>query len=156
MVGGTLRSIRAMLVASIVVLSASSSAWADDPSAGAPQTAPSGARVPEATPAQRDEARARHMRGVELYNEGEYKLALIEFERAYAIAPSYKMLYNIGQVRAQLGHYAKATLAFERFLAEGGSRIAPDRVAEVERDILHAWHTPSRMDQPQQHLRFSP
>lgn len=85
--------------------------------------------------AAQDAARERFMRGVQLHEEGDYKLALIEFERAYAIAPSYKMLFNIGQEQQQLGHYAKAIVALERYLADGGTRIPAERRRKVEEDI---------------------
>lgn len=76
-----------------------------------------------------------HRRGLELYDEGDLRLALVELERAYAIGKSYKVLFNIGQVELQLTHYAKARLALERYLAEGGSAIADKRRAEVEADL---------------------
>jgi hypothetical protein len=86
------------------------------------------------------ETRERFRRGVEFYDEGDYKLALIEFERAYQLSPSYKILYNIGQVHSQLGHYAKAVEWLNRYLQEGGERIPADRQAEVKRelDTLHS------------------
>ena len=33
---------------------------------------------------------------------------MVEFERAYQLSDNYRVLYNIGQVRIQLGRYAKA------------------------------------------------
>jgi tetratricopeptide (TPR) repeat protein len=82
-----------------------------------------------------DEARAHFKRGVELYDEGDYKLALVELERAYEIVPSYKVLYNIGQVHYQLGEYARAHRALRRYLDEGGADVEPERRAEVEKDL---------------------
>ena len=61
-----------------------------------------------------DEARARIRRGLELYDEGDFRLALIELERAYQILPSYKILYNLGQVHFQLGEHARAHAALTR------------------------------------------
>lgn len=81
------------------------------------------------------EAREHHRRGLELFDEGDYKLALVEFERAYALVRSYKVLYNIGQVQLQLTHYAKARLALEQYLREGGEGIPEKRRADVERDL---------------------
>ena len=85
--------------------------------------------------APEDEARARVQRGLELYDEGDYRLALVELERAYEIAPSYKLLYNIGQIHIQLGEYARAQRALRRYLEDGGAEIAPERRAEVEKDL---------------------
>jgi hypothetical protein len=90
---------------------------------------------PAVTPAQREEARTRFARGTQLYDEGEFKLALIEFERAYSIVPNYRMLYNIGQVQQQLGQFAKALLTLQRYLTEGGSKIPAARRTAVDKDI---------------------
>ncbi len=102
------------------------------------------ARADEASPADAAsedvdpvtaEMRAHHRRGLELFDEGDYKLALVEFERAYEVGKSYKVLFNIGQVSFQLTRYANARRALERYLAEGGDAISPERRAEVERDL---------------------
>lgn len=82
-----------------------------------------------------EEARTHVARGYELFDEGDFRLALVEFERAYAIAPSYKILFNLGQVHLELGQYARAHAALTRYLAEGGAEIAPDRRASVEKDL---------------------
>ncbi|MBS2014828.1 MAG: PEGA domain-containing protein [Deltaproteobacteria bacterium] len=82
------------------------------------------------------EARAHHRRGLELYDEGDYRLALVEFQRAYELAKSYKTLFNIGQVYFQLNNYAKARLTLEQYLQEGGSAIPDARRAEVEKDLV--------------------
>lgn len=80
-------------------------------------------------------SREHFRRGVELFDEGDFKLALIEFERAYKLSSSFRILYNIGQVESQLGRYAKAIESLERYLKDGANRITPERKAEVERDI---------------------
>ena len=97
------------------------------PRAADAQGAPSKAAV--------DEARARYERGIKLYEEGAYEGAQLEFERAYAVAPSYKILYNIGQARRQQSDYVGAARTFERYLVEGGKEIAVSRRADVEREI---------------------
>ena len=79
--------------------------------------------------------RAHHRRGIQLYDEGDFRLALVEFERAYEISKNYKILFNIGQVQYELKSYARARLAFEQYLALGGDRIDPARRADVERDL---------------------
>jgi tetratricopeptide (TPR) repeat protein len=104
--------------------------------AGGPTPPPAG--TSDADPSQsdkREEARVRYARGIELYSEGEYPLALIELERAYSIAPTFRMLYNIAQVHQQLGHYTKAVAALERYLVDGGDRIEAARRTEVDRDL---------------------
>jgi hypothetical protein len=114
-------------------------ALADDP---APEPAPAAPAAP-APPVEADgpvdpkteEVRAHHRRGLELFDEGDYRLALVEFERAYAIGGSYKILFNIGQVHYQLNNYARARLALERYLFEGGDAITAKRRADVEKDL---------------------
>ena len=74
-------------------------------------------------------------RGHELFDEAAYRLALIEFERAYALLPSWKILYNLGQVHLELGEYARAHAALRRYLAEGGTEIPADRRTAVDADL---------------------
>jgi hypothetical protein len=81
------------------------------------------------------EARARYERGLQLYNEGASEGALVEFERAYQLAPTYRLLYNIALIRLQLNDYAQALKAFQEYLAEGGTEIASVRRSEVERQL---------------------
>lgn len=81
------------------------------------------------------EAGQRYDRGLKMYAEGDYSLAVIEFERAYELVPDYRVLYNIGQVRIQLANYARARLALEQYLKAGAGRIDPDRKAAVESDL---------------------
>lgn len=107
------------------------------PPPAATSTAASDANDPVklASPEARQEASSRFARGVQFYNDGDFKLALIEFQRAYEIVPSYKFLYNIGQVNLQLSAYAKSLQALERYLQEGADRVPAERRAEVEKDI---------------------
>jgi tetratricopeptide (TPR) repeat protein len=109
-------------------------AHADPPKAGGVEGR---ADEPNAEPvdATTAEVRAHHRRGLELYDEGDLRLALVELERAYQIGKSYKVLFNIGQVYFQLKSYAKARTALTRYLAEGGDAITPERRADVERDL---------------------
>lgn len=58
-------------------------------------------------------------------------MALVEFERAYQLAPNYRALYNIGLVNVQLGRYADATRTFEQYLHDGGDEIPAPRKLEV-------------------------
>jgi len=81
------------------------------------------------------EARTRYDRGMQLYNEGAAEGALVEFERAYQLAPSYRLLYNIALIRLQLNDYAQALKAFQEYLAEGGTEIPSVRRSEVERQL---------------------
>jgi tetratricopeptide (TPR) repeat protein len=99
------------------------------------------ARAADASPAAAPSAEAvaeagqRYDRGLKLYSEGEYRLAVIEFERTYELVPDYRVLYNIGQVRIQLGDYARARLALERYVREGGDQLPPARLDAVKGDL---------------------
>ncbi|HSY22991.1 MAG TPA: PEGA domain-containing protein [Polyangiaceae bacterium] len=79
---------------------------------------------------------ARHFdQGVKLYEEGDWRGALVEFERAYATLPNYRVLYDIGQSRFQLQEYAGALDALQKYLAEGGSEIPAERREKVTATI---------------------
>ena len=82
-----------------------------------------------------DEAKTRFKRGAEFYDEGNFRGALIEFERAYQLLPNYQLLYNIGQVHLQLLEYGRAQTAFARYLKEGGSDVSSSRRDEVNKEL---------------------
>lgn len=90
---------------------------------------------PAPSEAQKSEARARYERGLKLYDQGAYDAALVEMRRAYELAPTYKILYNLGLIHKQLNDHASALDAFRQYLAEGGKKIDAKRQAEVERAI---------------------
>lgn len=110
--------------------------------AGAPSSpagSPSAARS-VATPAPggeqtAEEASTRFKRGLQLFDEGDYTLALVEFERAYQLAPNYRALYNIALVNVQLGRYADASRTFEQYLHDGGAAIPQSRRDEVAKTL---------------------
>jgi hypothetical protein len=81
----------------------------------------------------RREASAHFQRGVELYNDGDYRGALVEFKKAYAIWPRANVLYDVGQTEFQLNDYAAALKTMERYLAETGPNAA--HRAEVEQTV---------------------
>ncbi len=81
------------------------------------------------------EARAHFRKGLELYQDGDYRAALIELERAYALEPRYRLLYNLGQVAYALRNYVDAEKYFTEYLEKGKDEIAADRRADVEGDL---------------------
>ncbi|CAN5923036.1 hypothetical protein BH11MYX4_BH11MYX4_46470 [soil metagenome] len=81
------------------------------------------------------EARLHFGRGVQLYRDRDFPGALAEFKRAYAIGPSFRILFNIGQAQLEVLDYAAAMDTFTRYLKGGGTEIPADKRAEVE-DIL--------------------
>lgn len=84
-----------------------------------------------AAPAANDDASERFKRGVELYQDHDFRAAILEFQRAYQIAPNFRVLYNIGQAYFEVQDYVAASEAFERYLRDGGGDVPADRVEEV-------------------------
>jgi hypothetical protein len=130
------------------LLSGPCPAYAQAPSASASTASPgtpagSAADAAQVSPeekaakeqAAREEAGVRFQRGLAFYGDGDFALALIEFDRAYLLVPDYRVLYNIGQVSIQLSRFAGARLALEQYLAEGGAAIPEERVTAVNRDL---------------------
>jgi PEGA domain len=99
-----------------------------------PQPSPA-APAGQPTPEKLNEARAHYDRGLKLFDEGAYDGARVEFQQAYDLQPSFKILYNLGLVHKQLIDYASALTSFERYLAEGGASLDDNRRAEVTREV---------------------
>src|SRR6185437_2820015 len=100
--------------------------------------APGLARAQEAPAPSADavkEAGGHFHHAVELYKDSDYGGALVEFERAYAIAPSYHLLFNLGQTYFQLQRWADALRSLQEYLAQGGAQVPADKRASVESDI---------------------
>ena len=81
------------------------------------------------------EAQQRFKRALDLYEEGSLDAARVELRRAYDLAPTYKLLYNLGQVEFELHDYPAALADFQQFLDMGGSDVTPERKAQVQKDI---------------------
>ncbi|HVY25063.1 MAG TPA: hypothetical protein VHB79_00875 [Polyangiaceae bacterium] len=97
-----------------------------------------------ATPAQAQDgapaaehaaAQDAHRRALELFDHGQYSEALAEFKRAYNLAPSFRIQYNIGLSQVALGDPAAAVDAFDIYLREGGERIPEPRRKQVEAEV---------------------
>jgi hypothetical protein len=84
------------------------------------------------------QASAHFQRGVTLYGEADYRAALVEFRRAYTIAPNAGVLYNIGETQYQLQDYAGALTTFERYVAESGPGDGHRAEVENNLDVLRA------------------
>jgi PEGA domain len=92
-----------------------------------------------------DDAKAHFKSGTDLYDENNFRGALVEFQRAYELAPSYKILYNIGQVDMELQDYAGALVAYRRYLREGGADVPPARVGQVKEELEKLSHRVGRI-----------
>ena len=108
---------------------------AAEPAAGANEAATADTKAEPPSPETVKRAGSHFERGLQLYNDAEYRLALIEFERAYQLVPNYKVQYNIAQVSIQIQRYARAVHALEQYLKDGGDDISPERRAQVENDL---------------------
>ena len=82
-----------------------------------------------------DEAKAHLANGASLYDENNFRAALVEFQKAYELAPSYKILFNIAQVEMELQDYAGALKAYTRYMKEGGPDVPSERATQVNAEI---------------------
>lgn len=81
------------------------------------------------------DARAEFAQGVELFKEGKYVEAAAAFQRAYALKPAYKLLFNMAQAHAAAQQYDLALEEFGRYLAEGGDDVSVERRDEVVKEL---------------------
>ena len=81
------------------------------------------------------QARAAFRRGVQLYEDRDFGGAGVEFRRAYQLAKSFRLLYNLGRVAVEEHDYAAALDLFTRYLADGGEQISPDRTKELRDEL---------------------
>lgn len=113
---------KALLIATVITGSLPTTVWAADP-------------APATSTANEKEGREHFLRGVDFSKDGDFRAALIEFRRAYDLAPNYRVLYNIGQTALELQEYGQSLDAFEKYLADGGTEIAAERRREVESEV---------------------
>lgn len=92
------------------------------------------------------QASAHFRRGVELFKEEAYRASLAEFQRAYDIAPDYRLLFNIAQAKLELHDYLGAADCYERYLKEGRSEVPAARRAEVEESLAALRERVARVD----------
>jgi hypothetical protein len=84
------------------------------------------AASPPASPDAKAKAQTLLKEGAKYYENGALVQAFEKFTEAYAQFQSPKLLFNIGQASRDLGRFAEAMSAFERFLDE-----APDAPADM-------------------------
>lgn len=105
--------------------------------AGSLVVAPLAAAQPEAVASEGKllAAQEAYRQAVQLFDHEKYAEALAEFERAYTLAPSFRISYNIGLSHSALGDARAAVEAFGNYLREGGERIPAARRKQVEAEI---------------------
>ena len=100
----------------------------------------------EPSAADRSAAQEAYRHAVESFDANRHAEALIDFKRAYALAPAFRILYNIGLCQAALGDSLAAVEAFSGYLRQGGARIESPRRAQIDAEIARlskqlAWLT---------------
>lgn len=68
------------------------------------------------------------------YERGENREAIQDFQRAYAITPAARLLYNLGRAHEAAGEWAAAAGYYERFLASNPDRNSA-RVAQEALEV---------------------
>lgn len=85
--------------------------------------------------ARRKEAQTFFEKGVKLEKEGDSKAALVAFRAAYVAYPSFRVLYNVGQLCGRMGDNACAVRAYEQYLRDGGADVPAPRRESVEAEL---------------------
>lgn len=113
---------------------------------------PAGASAAAAATANVEKARQHFQRGIDSYRDGDLATALIEFKRAYSTAPNYRLLYNLGQVSADLRDYPAAERYLSQYLEESRNSLdearklaVQDELAKVRSRIAYV-HVTSNVD----------
>jgi len=66
-----------------------------------------------------------------LYEDGDYKNALLKYQRAYELSKDYRLLWNEVVCEKESRHYARALELLERFSSEGGKQIKPAMLGQI-------------------------
>jgi hypothetical protein len=96
-----LRALVITVVVELVLLPGRGSAQSVAPGSAAPSSSSPPSPSPEPSPSQDavKDAEAHFHRNVDLYKDSDYGGALVEFQRAYDLAPNYRVLFNLGQTQ---------------------------------------------------------
>lgn len=81
------------------------------------------------------EARAANAHALELDAEGKFPEALAEFQRAYDLSPSFRILYNVARTARLCQDFARSLVAYRRFLEEGGADVEGSQRVIAEQQI---------------------
>lgn len=101
---------------------------------------PSRAPAPKPTRRVRDglsgEALAAFDRASTLFEDGDFRGARAEFERAYDLGADPRILYNVAVCDKNLRKYTRAIDNLERSLREGGKKLPAEYVSRTKETIL--------------------
>ena len=134
----TVRPAAILVACSLFVLPITAHAQTPAPTPAPVSTPPADAvpTPPLAEPATAVErAKVHYDRGIQLYAEENFEAALTEFERAYELAPNFRILYSLALIQRHQNNYAAALTNFQRYLREGGTTLSDERRTEVEKEI---------------------
>jgi hypothetical protein len=81
------------------------------------------------------DARAAFDRAAELFLDGNFAAARVEYERAHALSKEPRVLYNVATCEKAMRHYTRAIAALEASLAEGGDRL-PSTYTSLAQETL--------------------
>ncbi len=76
-------------------------------------------------------------RGLELYEEGDLNGAHAELERAYEVAPAFKILYNLAQISLRRQDWVAADRELRAYQAQAAGNLPPGRAREVADTLAH-------------------
>lgn len=108
----------------------------------APRLAPGAATSGPSVQAAHEHVR----RGLALYDEGDLGGAHAELERAYDLAPSFKLLYNLAQISLRMQDYVSAARELRAYLAGGREAIPPPRKREVDETLAQLARRTAELD----------
>jgi hypothetical protein len=113
-----------------------------------------------ADPAPSEDAKRAFAAGVILLKDpdgAKYEDALTQFNKAYRLSKSWKVLGNIGLCSLKLERDGEAIAAYEKYIAQGGKEIDADERSQVERDLaaLKAQVVDVRLELPEGGSRIS-
>jgi hypothetical protein len=82
-----------------------------------------------------EEAIEHFQKGVAFFDEENVGAALVEFLKSYELAPTWKLLYNIGICYKKVGKLVKGLETLQEYLKVGGKDVPEDRRQQVEEII---------------------
>lgn len=85
--------------------------------------------------ARKKEAQQHFDAALKLAQASDYSAALAEFRLAYGKFPSYRVLYNIAQLCAQVDDPVCAHRTYTRYLRDGGTDVTGKRRTAVESEL---------------------
>jgi tetratricopeptide (TPR) repeat protein len=68
------------------------------------------------TPSKGEAAKAHYLKGVQLYKQGDYAGAWLEFTSAYQLLPRPELLFNMARCEARMGRPADAVANYQAYL----------------------------------------